>query len=90
MPMWGRFQAAALLALLALATTHPSSARAATELQPGLWKITTKIERGGVTKPGPTQTRCLTPDRVKATLAASAATSRQPGACKVTEVRKHI
>jgi hypothetical protein len=37
----------------------------AIDLQPGLWEISSKSERGGVVKVRPTKTRCITPEQAK-------------------------
>ncbi|HTS40549.1 MAG TPA: DUF3617 family protein [Stellaceae bacterium] len=64
-----------------------SSAPAAISPQPGLWRITSSIERAGTTKPGPTQTTCLTADRIKTMLSTSARPNNQARTCKDTEVK---
>jgi hypothetical protein len=38
----------------------------AVEMQPGLWEVTVKAERGGVTTARPTKTRCITPEQARA------------------------
>ncbi len=37
----------------------------AVDLQPGLWEVSSKSERGGVVKARPTKTRCITPEQAR-------------------------
>ncbi len=54
-PASGARAAAALLLVVAL----PAAAEG---IQPGLWKVTSKPETGGITGPAQVKTRCLTPE----------------------------
>ena len=76
---------AALLALI----LPIAPAYAVSEPQPGLWKITSKLEQNNTTTALPSQTRCITPEHIKRLDSIFAPKlNSMPAECKSTAFQK--
>jgi hypothetical protein len=61
-----------LVAASALINATPTSSAAAVEMQPGLWELTTKVDRDGVGATRPLRARCVTAENANAARTATA------------------
>ena len=55
-----------LIAASALIHAMPASPAAAVEMQPGLWELTTKVDRAGIGVTRPQRARCVTAENANA------------------------